>query len=40
MDDGLDTRMTQAPLDVVADDTGGVFERSSFTVRVSGASPP
>lgn len=28
IDDGLDTRMTQAPLDVVADDTGGVFERS------------
>ena len=28
MDDGLDTRMTQAPLDVVADDTGGVFEGS------------
>ena len=26
MDDGLDTRMTQAPLDVVADDTGGAFE--------------
>ena len=40
MDDGLDTRVTQAPLDVVVDDSGGVFEWSSFTVRVSGTSPP
>ena len=26
MDDGLASRVTQAPLDVVADDTGGAFE--------------